>query len=138
VGRGAVVPEQATILASFNAHHFRRLKEEELKYMNDTHFEQAIEISHQRAATEEASRLLMAADRQGLLEMNVQRQAEAAARKKSRLTQNKDSRQTMLRGSAVGKLRRRRRPCSSARCVKLGRRGGHACTRQQRGRTTIR
>jgi hypothetical protein len=33
---------------------FRKLKEEERKFINDTNCEHAIEISHQRAATEEA------------------------------------------------------------------------------------
>jgi hypothetical protein len=56
-------------------------------------FEQAVEISRQRAATEEAGRLLMAAERQKLLELNAQCRAEVAAREQARLAQNEASRQ---------------------------------------------
>jgi hypothetical protein len=38
-------PEQAAILAFFNVQRFRRLEEEELEYINDVHFEHAVEIS---------------------------------------------------------------------------------------------
>jgi hypothetical protein len=74
----------------------------------------------------------MVAERQKLLELNAQRQAEAAAREQTRLAQNKESRQWQAT------LRRRRRPCSTARCTKQGRRGGYGCRRQERGRTTTR
>jgi UDP-N-acetylglucosamine pyrophosphorylase len=76
-------------LVSFNAQRFRRLKEEEQEFFNDANFDHAVEISRQRAATEEAGHLLMAAEQQKLLEVNTQRQAEAAAREQAKLTQNK-------------------------------------------------
>jgi hypothetical protein len=46
-----------------NAQRFRRLKEEQHKFISDANFEHVIEISRQRASTEEAGRLLMAAER---------------------------------------------------------------------------
>jgi hypothetical protein len=67
--------EQATILASFNAKLFRRLEEDDLEYINDTHFKYAVEISCHLVAMEDTSCLLMVAERQRLLEMNAQRQA---------------------------------------------------------------
>jgi hypothetical protein len=105
-------PEQASILASFNAQRFRRLKEEELEYINNANFEQAVEISRQQSSTEEASRILMAAERQRMLNLNAQRQVEAAAREQARLTQNEEFRQwqDVLRGQRRRKLRRCRRP----------------------------
>jgi hypothetical protein len=47
-----LTPEQDAILASFNAHHFLRLKEEQIEYVNDANFEHAVEISRQWTATE--------------------------------------------------------------------------------------
>jgi sigma54-dependent transcription regulator len=72
--------EKAAILASFNTQCFRRPKEEEQEFFNDANFDHVVEISRQQATTEEAGRLLMVAKRQNLLELNAQRQAEAAAR----------------------------------------------------------
>jgi hypothetical protein len=71
-------PEQVAILASFNKQHFRRLKEKDQEFFNDANFDHAAEILRQRATREEAGRLLMAAERQKLLELNAQRQAEVA------------------------------------------------------------
>ena len=59
---------------------------------NTANFEHAVQISRERAATEEAGCLLMAAERQRLLELNAQRQAEAAPREDARLAQNEESR----------------------------------------------
>jgi hypothetical protein len=56
--------EQAVILASFNALHFRRLHEEELEEINGANFKHAIEISRQRAATEKEGQLLIGAKQQ--------------------------------------------------------------------------
>jgi hypothetical protein len=119
--------ELAAILASFNTQCFRRLEEEVLEYVNDAHFEHAVEISRQQAATEEAGCLLMAAERQRMLELNAQHQAEAAAREQARLTQNEEFRQwqDVLRGQRRRKLRRCRRPGCATRCAKQRRRGGH-------------
>jgi UDP-N-acetylglucosamine pyrophosphorylase len=75
-----------------NVQPFRRLKEEQREFINDANFEHAVEISRQRAATEEAGRLLMAAERQKLIELNAQCHAEAFAREQARLTQNEVSR----------------------------------------------
>jgi UDP-N-acetylglucosamine pyrophosphorylase len=76
------------------------MKEEEHEFMNNANFELAAEISRQRVATEEAGRLLMGSERQKLLELNAQRQAEAAAREQARFTQNEESLQwqVALRG----------------------------------------
>jgi hypothetical protein len=71
-------PKQAAILAILNAQRFRRLEEGEREFFNATNFDRTVEISRQRAATEEVGRLLMAAERQKLLELNAQRQAEVA------------------------------------------------------------
>jgi hypothetical protein len=49
-----------------------------------------VDISRQRVAKEEVGCLLMAAERKKLLELNAQRQAEAAAREKARLAENKE------------------------------------------------
>jgi hypothetical protein len=38
-------PDEAAILASFNVQLFRKLKEEERKFINDTNCKHAIEIS---------------------------------------------------------------------------------------------
>nr|XP_051229653.1 uncharacterized protein LOC127347514 [Lolium perenne] len=105
------VPEQTAILASFSVQRLRRLKEEQREFINDANFEHAIEISRQGPATEEAGRLLMATERQKILEHNAQRQAEAAARKQARLAQNEASRQWLasLRGQC-----RRQAPATSA------------------------
>jgi hypothetical protein len=54
-------PEQAAILASYNAQRFRRLNDEQLEYINNANYEHDVEISRQRAATEKTGRLLMAA-----------------------------------------------------------------------------
>jgi hypothetical protein len=48
--------------------------------------------SRQQAAMEDAGRLLMAAERQRMLDFNAQRQAEASAREQARLAQNEESR----------------------------------------------
>jgi hypothetical protein len=56
--------EQAVILASLNAQRFRRLKEEQCEFINNASFEHAVEISRQRAATEEG-------ERQKLIELNA-------------------------------------------------------------------
>jgi hypothetical protein len=69
-----VDPEHAAILASFNLERLQRLKEEELEYVNDAKFEHAVEISRQWAITEEAGRLLMAAEWQRMVELNAQGQ----------------------------------------------------------------
>jgi hypothetical protein len=39
--------EQASILASFNAQRFQRLREEDLEEINNANFEHAVEISRQ-------------------------------------------------------------------------------------------
>jgi hypothetical protein len=62
----------------------RRLKEEEREFINNANFEHIVKISRERAATEEASLLLMVAERQKLLELNTQCQAEATAREQAR------------------------------------------------------
>jgi hypothetical protein len=59
------------ILAAFSVQCFRRLKEEELEYTNDDHFEYAIQISRQPVVTEKAGQLLMVAERQMMLELNA-------------------------------------------------------------------
>jgi hypothetical protein len=59
------------VLALLNAHRFRRLKEEELEEIDATNFEHALTISHEQLATEEAGRLLMAAERQMLVKLNA-------------------------------------------------------------------
>jgi hypothetical protein len=93
-------PEQAAILASYNAQRFRRLDDEQLEYINNANYEHAVKISHQRAATEKAGRLLMAAERPKLLELNAQRQAEVAAREQARPAHNEEFRRWLaaLRG----------------------------------------
>ncbi|KAK1617068.1 hypothetical protein QYE76_022585 [Lolium multiflorum] len=85
--------EQAAILASFNTQCFRGLHEEEVEETNDANFEHVVEISGQRVATQEASCILMAAERQRLLELNAQRQVETATHEQARLAQNEESRQ---------------------------------------------
>jgi hypothetical protein len=93
-------PEEAAMLASYNTHRFPRLEDKQLEYINNANYEHAIEISRQRAATKEAGRVLMAAERHELLELNAPRQAEAAAREQSRVAQNEESRRWLpaLRG----------------------------------------
>ncbi|XP_047083204.1 strigolactone esterase D14-like [Lolium rigidum] len=66
-------PEQAAILASLNAERFGTLKEEQREFINDANLEHALEISRQRAATEEVGRLLMEAERQKLASLNAHR-----------------------------------------------------------------
>jgi hypothetical protein len=78
-------PEKAAILASFNAQLFWRPLEEHLEYGNDTNFKHTADISRQRVTTEEASHLIMASERQQLLEFNAQCQAKAATREQARL-----------------------------------------------------
>jgi hypothetical protein len=80
------------ILASFKVQRIRKLRKEEVEEINDANFEHAVEISHQQAATEEADRLLMTAERQRLLDLNAQCQTDAAAREQVRLVHNKNSR----------------------------------------------
>jgi hypothetical protein len=103
--------EQVEILASYNAQHFRRLDGEELEYINNANYEHAVEISRQRAAMEEAGRLLVVAEMHKLLELNAQRQDEVAAHEKARLAQNEESRRWLasLRGQ-----RHRQAPLSPA------------------------
>jgi hypothetical protein len=104
-------PEKAAILVSLNTQHFWWKKEERDEFINDANLEHAVEISRHRAATEEAGRLLMAAERQKLLELNAQRQVEAFARKQARLAQTEESRRWLapLRGQ-----RHRQAPASPA------------------------
>ncbi|KAK1631517.1 hypothetical protein QYE76_005832 [Lolium multiflorum] len=104
-------PEQAAILDSLNPQCFRRLKEEQIEHVNDANFEHAIEISRRWAATEEAGRLLMAAELQRMLELNAPCQAEAAAREQARLAQNEESLQWL---AALRGQRRRQAPPSPA------------------------
>jgi hypothetical protein len=85
-------PEHVAILASLNTQRFRRLKEEQREFINDANFEHAVEISRQCTTTEEAGCPLMSAERQNLLKLNDQRQAEVDARKQARLVQNDVSR----------------------------------------------
>lgn len=99
---------------------FQRLEEEELEYINQAHFEHAVEISRQ----------LMMAKQHRLIELNAQHQAEAAAREQARFAQNKES--------PSGKLQHRRWPCSTAKFAKQGCRGRYGCMWKQRGRTTTR
>jgi hypothetical protein len=77
-------PEQAGILASYNMQRFRRLKEEQREVFNDANLVHALEISRQRAATEEVGRLLMEAKRQKLYELNARRHYEEFAREQAR------------------------------------------------------
>lgn len=108
--QGPADPEQAAILASLNAQRFQRFKEEEREFVNNMNLEHALEISRQRAATEEAGRLLMAAERQ----LNAHRHAEAFAREAA---SKRDSPRTRQHGdSAAGKLLRRQPPCSNSAC----------------------
>jgi hypothetical protein len=72
-----------------NAHRFRRLKEEQREFIYDANFKHAVKISRQRAATEEARRLFMAAERQKLIELNAQHHADTFAREQTRLTQTR-------------------------------------------------
>ncbi|KAK1648679.1 hypothetical protein QYE76_066484 [Lolium multiflorum] len=57
-----------------------RLKEERDKFINDANLQHGLEISRQRADTEEAGRRLMEAERQKLTERNAHRHYEAFAR----------------------------------------------------------
>jgi hypothetical protein len=76
--------EQEAVLASFNAEPCTRIREQVLEKTNATNFEHAVQILRERAAKEEACHFLMVAERQRLLELNAQCQAEAAAREKAR------------------------------------------------------
>jgi hypothetical protein len=75
------------------------LKEEEREFIKDAN----LEISRQRAATEEAGRLLMEAERQKLYEINAHRHYEAFAREQARRTEIEASRQRL---EARGQCRR--------------------------------
>jgi hypothetical protein len=106
-------PEQAAILTSLNAQRFRRLKEEHREFINDANLEHALEISCQRAAMEEAGRLLMEAMQRKLYELNAHRHYEAFAREQARRAENEVSRQRLkVRGQ-------RRRRASATPAVML-------------------
>jgi hypothetical protein len=59
------------ILASFNAARDQWIEDQVLEETNAAILERVFEISRERAQTEEAARLLMAAVRQRLLELNA-------------------------------------------------------------------
>jgi hypothetical protein len=68
-------PEQEAILASFNVQRDRRIREQVREETNAAIFKRIVEILCEMAPTEEVGRLLMAVERQRLLELNAQRQA---------------------------------------------------------------
>jgi hypothetical protein len=111
-----------------NAQRFDRLKEEQREFINDANFEHAVVILRQRAATEEVGRLLMAAERQKVLELNTQHQAEAFAREQARLAQNdkyrlwlallRVQRRWQAPASPVAMLHRQMREARAERCAR--------------------
>jgi hypothetical protein len=103
-------PEQAAILASLNAQRYQRLREEEREFVNDANLEHVLEISRQRAATEEAGRRLMEAERQKLAELNAHRHYDAFARQQARRAEIEASRERL---EARGQ-RRRQAPATPA------------------------
>jgi hypothetical protein len=50
---------------------YKKIREKVLDKANTIHFERVVEISRERAVTEEVCRFLMAADQQKLLELNA-------------------------------------------------------------------
>jgi hypothetical protein len=103
-------PEQAAILASLNAQRYQRLREEEREFVNDANLEHVLEISRQRAVTEEAGRRLKEAERQKLAELNAHRHQDAFARQQARRAEIEASRERL---EARGQ-RRRQAPATSA------------------------
>jgi phage terminase Nu1 subunit (DNA packaging protein) len=89
------------------------LKEEEREFVNDAN----LEISCQRAATEEAGRLLMEAERHKLIELNARHHAEAFAREQARRAENKASQQRL----AARGQRHRQAPATPAAMLQLDR-----------------
>jgi hypothetical protein len=103
-------PEQAAILASLNAQRYQRLREEEREFVNDANLEHVLEISRQRAVTEEAGRRLKEAERQKLAELNAHRHQDAFARQQARRAEIEASRERL---EARGQ-RRRQAPATPA------------------------
>jgi hypothetical protein len=105
-----------------NVQRFWRLNEEEREFVNDANLEHALEISRQRAATEEVGRLLMEAERQKLIELNAHRHAESFAREQARRADNEASRQRLAaRGQG-----RRKAPATPAAMLHRQMRGARA------------
>jgi hypothetical protein len=84
-------PDQVAILASFNVHHFRRLKKEELEYINDAYFEHSVEISRQWAGRRQVTSS-MAAEWQRMRLSSTSTLGRCGAWEKVMLAQNEDSR----------------------------------------------
>jgi hypothetical protein len=86
------------------------LREEERKFVNDANLEHVLEISRQRAVTEEAGRRLKEAERQKLAELNAHRHQDAFARQQARRAEIEASRERL---EARGQ-RRRQAPATPA------------------------
>lgn len=99
--------QQAAYLESYNMARDRETSDRVFQQMNDSILERQLEISLERAPTEEAGRLLMAAEREKLLELDARRHAEAATREETRLRLNEESR---LRRARLKRQRRRTTP----------------------------
>ncbi|KAK1694538.1 hypothetical protein QYE76_011235 [Lolium multiflorum] len=121
-------PEQAAILASLNAQRYQRLREEEREFVNDANLEHVLEISRQRAVTEEAGRRLKEAERQKLAELNAHRHQDAFARQQARRAEIEASRERL---EARGQ-RRRQAPATPAAMLH---RQMREATKEKRART---
>lgn len=124
-------PEQAAILASLNAQRYQRLREEEREFVNDANLEHVLEISRQRAATEEAGRRLMEVERQKLAELNAHRHYDAFARQQARRAEIEASRERL---EARGQ-RRRQAPATPAAILHRQMRERREATKEKRART---
>ena len=93
--------EQAAILTSYNMARYQNLREE----TNEHILARVTQISRERAPTEEAGRLLMAAERHRLLELDSQRLAEAVSSQEARVARNE-----RLVGASLKGQRRREAP----------------------------